>query len=187
MFPINRPYCGNCGNDCCCECERRDTCFYCKRGEQWKCVEIDSAGQPTKYVLTSADRRCSQFNCGYLQHYVCFDCCYGFKRGAENMTKCDANVACSKCGKEAIEVPFNVRTPKASNKKMWEHLKKLLCLDVFKDCKKNTIGYLWYKISGFEGTVHMARENRSMFKIPQRPQDYENWVTYMKTTWLSKK
>jgi hypothetical protein len=173
LYVTGNGQCGNCANDCCCKCNNAENCHYCK-------VNND---KPPNWCYST---RCSGHEL-YTRHYVCFNCNNGFKKSLYNYpSKKDATLSydfkCNKCKKNVLEIPPNIRFPKATNIAQWKLLEKILQLSPFENCKEETLGNFWYKHNGFNFTIHMPRKERIQFNIPHHIRDYNEWINYMKNT-----
>lgn len=152
--------CYNCSYDCCCKCVR-ENCGYCSKREGYKyskCSEV------------SHDRKMLCLACKKIWPYTFSPSIY------------NTNVVCSRCNNKGTIISHTIRIPKINNRKKWDLLKKLLYTHIFENCKSGTLGKYWYDNGGLGCTLHVNDAVRAQFKIPRHNREFDDWITYMKTT-----
>lgn len=147
--------CKNCSYDCCCTCEKRQTCFYC--------------------------RSCSWKN--YSMKNICFTCkkCWKKPNMYQHCFPSEKENNCAGCNQKAITVSHVVRVPKQKNKKKWKLLEKIILSEDLHNAKPGTLAELWIHRGKIGCTLHMKKENADLFWTPKHMRDYDRWVQYMRS------
>lgn len=182
--------CGNCTHDCCCYCKRQDECYLCR----YDSPKTRACGHPAYYGHNR-----------YPSHFICWDCKHGWKgsffdrRSDETKEKeiirnlpSDFNgyvnynyigSSCSRCGKPGVKVPLWTRSPSSNDEKGWKLLYNLINNIGLNKNNKKYIAYHW----NFYKLPHKDNDIRDLIWVPQKLNQYEQWVEYMNTTKLPKK
>lgn len=129
--------CGNCGHNCCCNCEQYvDECRYC----DIQCHGSRNGG-PSSGNIKHNDY--IDYDYDYASHLICFSCRKCWKK-SDKYPHDDRNIpkrkkelefyerdpekviACSTCGNKGQIVGKNLRIPKKSKNGKWKLLEKLV-------------------------------------------------------------
>ena len=173
-------HCGNCSNNCCCRCQNKANCFYCRscNGTRGRGGCYDELRYSTKNI--------------------CFPCKKAWKDNVSwsgiqiasslSMKKRNSHIdyfrdrMCPTCGQKPTPVSHVVRVPKQTAHKQWKLLEKLIFTNEFKYAKKGTLAEYWYNNGGLGCTLHLSIDQKKQFTSPTTMGEFDDWVTRMKCT-----